>query len=269
MQLSVLSLFIGLATQASALCSRTELQEITDAYIKAQVAGQPNLLPLADSISYFENDTLKDIAMGILVEPVTIDFNRSLYDTTQCATYTEVTAATNDHPYVISTRMLLTEGKISKIESAISDDGDWIFNATSFLSWTKRENWDPIPENKRDSRSVIKAAGDAYLDSWTNGSVKVPYGTPCARLEGGIYTGERNLTTNSCTMPVFPINFTITNRRYVIDPELGGLAIFNDFPFIDTTKPEGTPSTNFFRIEGGKIRYIHENTVCTAYNCGR
>ena len=51
--------------------------------------------------------------------------------------------------------------------------------------------------------------------------------------------------------------------------EIGGLDIFNDFPFIDAGKPDGTPSTNFIRVEGGKLRYIHENTVCTTKNCGR
>lgn len=55
----------------------------------------------------------------------------------------------------------------------------------------------------------------------------------------------------------------------MIDEEVGGLDIFNDFPFIDAAKPDGTSSTNFFRVEGGKIRYIHETTICTNRNCGR
>jgi hypothetical protein len=152
----------------------------------------------------------------------------------------------------------------------VADDGDWIFNATAHLTWAKQEKWDPIPEEKRDSRAVIKAAGDAYLDSWKNGSVTVPYGTPCARLEGGAYTGEKNPSTNSCKMPEFPKPFAgISNRRYVIDEELGAVDIFNDFPFIDKTRPNGTSSTNMIRVEGGKIRYIHENTVCATRNCGR
>jgi hypothetical protein len=61
-------------------------------------------------------------------------------------------------------------------------------------------------------------------------------------------------------MPQFPSPFNITNRRYVIDEELGGVDIFNNFPFIDKTKPNGTPSTNLIRVEGGMIRYIHEVT---------
>lgn len=225
---------------------------------------------LASNASYAENDVLMDIAKGVLTQPITVDFNRSLHDTTQCATFTELSAATNKHPYVIHTRMMFSsDNEIASIQSVVTDAGDWAFNATGHLYWNKKENWDPIPEAKRDTRAVIQAAGDAYLDSWGDGTVKVPYGTPCARLEGGAYTGGNSPSANTCKMPEFPKPFKITNRRYIIDEEVGGLDIFNDFPFIDTTKPDGTPSTNFIRVEGGMIRYIHEVTVCATRNCGR
>jgi hypothetical protein len=261
--------FVGLALRASAACTRAMLQSATTAYIKAQTVGQLSGLPLANDVNYLENDVILDIKKGVLSQPIVIDLNRTLLDTTECASFVELTAARSPHPYVIHTRMVFTEEKISTLQSVVSDDGDWLFNATAHLRWNSIESWDPIPADKRDSREVLKAAGDAYLDSWTNGTVKVPYGTPCQRLEGGLYTGDKNLTTNTCTMPLFPEFFTITNRRYVIDEEVGGIDIFNNFPFIDTTTPDRTPSTNFFRVEGGKIRYIHEVTVCSARNCGR
>lgn len=224
---------------------------------------------MASNVSYVENDTPMDINKGVLAQSITIDFNRSLYDTTQCMTFTELSAATNKHPYVIHTRMAFTDEKITAIQSVVTDDGDWAFNATGELYWNKQEMWDTIPEAKRDTRAVIQAAGDAYLDSWGDGTVKVPYGAPCARLEGGSYTGTLTTSTNTCKMPQFPQPFKITNRRYVIDEEVGGLDIFNNFPFIEKTKPDGTPSTNFIRVQGGLIRYIHEVTVCATRNCGR
>lgn len=72
-------------------------------------------------------------------------------------------------------------------------------------------------------------------------------------------------------MPLFPPEFTgIKNRRFVVDEVLGGVAAFVDFPFLDLGRPEGTSSLNFFRVEGdGKIRWIHESTVCSVKNCGR
>jgi hypothetical protein len=116
---------------------------------------------------------------------------------------------------------------------------------------------------------VIKAAGDAYLDSWGDSTVKAPYGVPCARLEGGSYTGTATGTTNTCKMPQFPGTFHAGNRRYVVDEALSGVDIFIDFLFIDKAKPNETPSTNLIRVEGGMIRYIHEVTVYSEKNCGR
>ncbi|KAG9236592.1 hypothetical protein BJ875DRAFT_419861 [Amylocarpus encephaloides] len=260
---------VALASQASAACSRAMLEEATAAYIKAQTDGLPNMAALTAGATYAENDTPMEIQKGVLSQSIPIDFSRSLHDTTECATFTEISSSTGKHPYVIHTRMLFTDDKISSIQSVVSDDGDWLFNATKHLKWNSQENWGVIPAAKRDAREVIKAAGDAYLDSWGDGTVVVPYGTPCARLEGGEYTGASKPMINTCTMPLFPLPFKITNRRYVIDEDVGGLDIFNDFPFIDTTQPNGTSSTNFMRVEGGMLRYIHEVTVCATKNCGR
>ncbi|KAJ4304857.1 hypothetical protein N0V90_000385 [Kalmusia sp. IMI 367209] len=262
---------LALTSSAQAACPRSALQDATAALVKAQTAGTPSTLPLSPNATYIENDASVPLAKGVLSQPVKIDLDRSLHDTTQCATFTELIAATNGHPYVIMTRLLFAPdaSAITSVQSVIADAGDWLFNATGSLTWSKKETWDAIPEAKRDTRDVIKAAGDAYLDSWGDGKVKVPYGTPCARLEGGAYTGDRQPTTNTCKMPEFPKPFSAGNRRYVIDEEVGGVDIFNDFPFIDKAKPNGTASTNFIRVEGGMIRYIHEVTICTQKNCGR
>lgn len=270
MILPTLLAIFGLAVQASAACDRSMLQKIATNYVQAQTAGNTGLLPLASNFSYIENEVATNTTKGLLSQAITIDLSRSLFDTTECSTFTEITAATNKHQYVIDTRILVSGDSITSIQSVIADSGDWIFNATSHLKWSKSEKWDPIPKDKQDTRALIKSAGDAYLDSWADGTVKAPYGTPCARLEGGSYTGDKNSTANTCFMPEFPKPFAgALNRRYVIDEEMGAMGILNNFPFIDKTRPDGTPSTNMFRVEGGKIRYIHETTVCATKNCGR
>ena len=198
-----------------------------------------------------------------------IDFNFSIYDTTLCASYSEVVATTG-HAYVIGTRLEFnsSDAKITKIESVVLDQGDWLFNVTGSLVYNQRETaaggWAPIPADKRDSREVIKAAGDAYVNAWGDSSVKPPFATQCARLEGGFYI------TSNCLLN-FPPPFNVTNKRYTIDEELGAIDIFHNFPFLDASLPRhpGTQTNNLIRVEGGKIRYIHENTVCQAKNCGR
>jgi hypothetical protein len=268
--INAILLGLSLAAGALAACTRAALEDITAAYVKAQTAGQPSLLSLASNASYAENDVSMDIAKGVLSQAITVDFSRSLHDSTECATFTEITAATSKHPYVIHTRILVDDTKITAMESVVTDNGDWAFNATGHLYWTKKETWDPIPEAKRDSRATIKAAGDAYLDQWANSTLPVPLGTPCARLEGGSYTGGQNPTANTCKMPAFPQALKAGHRRYVIDEELGAMDMFNGFPWLERTKPDADmPSSNLIRVEGGMIRYIHEVTVCATPRCGR
>jgi hypothetical protein len=262
----------GSMASARPECSRKTLQGVADAYVKAQTTGDAKKLPLASKASYAENDKPMDVAKGVLAGPLKVDFTRSLYDEKQCIAFTELVASTDPHPYVILTRMEAGKnGKVSKVESIVTDAGDWVFGADKYLGFTKVENWSEIPKDKRDSREVIQAAADAYLNNWGNPDLPVPHGTPCARLEGGMYTGTRNPAAQSCTMGAFPQKLKVGNRRYVIDETMGAVVIFHNFPWLDGGIPvdPGTPAGQMFRVEGGKNRYIHEVTVCTSPGCGR
>jgi hypothetical protein len=264
---------VAFTANASAECSRKTLQKLTDTYVKAQSAGDATKLPLAKDASYAENDNAMDVGKGVMAGALKVDFTRSFYDTKQCAAFTELVAATDPHPYVILTRMEATKnGKVSKIESVVTDEGDWLFGATQYLGFTRDEKWGEIPKDKRDTREVIQAAADAYLNNWGNPELEVPHGTPCARLEGRIYTGTRNPEGNTCRMGAFPQKLNVSHRRYVIDESVGAVVIFHNFPWLDAglgPDSPGTPSGQMFRVEGGKNRYIHEVTVCTTPGCGR
>ena len=263
---------LALAPHANAQCTRETLQRLADTYIKAQTAGSATMLPLAAGASYAENDKATDVAKGVLAGPLKIDFTRSLHDTTQCATFIELVAATDPHPYVIHTRMEANaKGQVSKMESVVTDEGDWVFGAAEHLATTRSEKWDEIPADKRDTRAAIQAAADAYINNWGNPELPVPHGTPCSRLEGRMNTATRNPEGQTCTMPAFPQRLNVTNRRYVIDENFGAVVIFHNFPWLDAGIPTdpGTPASQMFRVEGGKNRYIHEVTACTTPGCGR
>ena len=269
---AIVAVGMAFATSARAECSRAMLQGLADAYVKAQTDGKASLLPLAGGASYAENDQPMNIGAGVLAGALKVDFTRSFLDTTQCATFTELVAATDPHPYVIHTRIEATQdGKVSKMESVVTDAGDWVFGAAEHLAVTQSEKWDEIPADKRDTRAVIQAAADAYLDNWGNPDLAVPHGTPCARLEGRMNTGSRNPSGNTCDMGAFPEKLTVGHRRYVIDETFGAVIIFHNFPWLDAGLPKdpGTPASQMFRVEGGKNRYIHEATVCTTPQCGR
>jgi len=145
---------MAFAANASAACERATLKKLTDTYVKAQTDGKDAAVPLASGASYAENDKPMDIGKGVLAAPMKIDFTRSFHDTTLCATFTEITAATQAHPYVIHTRMEATDdGKVKKMESVVTDDGDWVFGAAEHLAITKDENWSEIPAARRDTRA--------------------------------------------------------------------------------------------------------------------
>jgi hypothetical protein len=263
---------VAFAANASAQCSRETLQKLADTYVKAQTAGNAGMVPMEKSASYAENDKAMDVTKGVLAGPLKVDFTRSFYDTTQCATFTELEGASDPNPYVIHTRMEATrDGKVSKIESVVTHAGDWSFGAAEHLAVTRVEKWDEIPQNKRDTRAAIQAAADAYLNNWGDPTLPVPHGTPCSRLEGRTSTAARNPEGQACTMGAFPQKLNVTHRRYVIDETIGAVSIFHNFPWIDAGIPTdpGTPASQTFRVEGGKNRYIHEVTVCTTPNCGR
>ncbi|KAF2837015.1 hypothetical protein M501DRAFT_996160 [Patellaria atrata CBS 101060] len=165
--------------------------------------------------------------------------------------------------------MLLTNGVVTTIESVVSDQGDWLFNATGYLYWNSFERWNPIPEGMRDTREVIQHAGDAYFERFHNASVDVPFGTPCARLEGGAYTSRTgNITTNTCNLGI-PTNITVTNKRYIVDEAMGVVVMFLGFPGLDRSQGQTPmPDSHMFRVEGGEIRYIHTISSCVNAGCG-
>ncbi|MFO1503544.1 MAG: hypothetical protein U1F39_06980 [Steroidobacteraceae bacterium] len=264
---------MAFSANASADCSRKTLQTLADAYVSAQTSGDASKLRFAKGATYGENDKPMDPKQGVLSGPLKIDFTRSFLDTRQCATFTEVVAATDPHPYVIHTRIEATKNgkQVQKMESVVTDAGDWVFGAAEHLAVTKTEKWDEIPKDKRDTREAIQAAADAYLNNWGDPALPVPHGTPCSRLEGRISTAAKDPAGQQCTMGAFPQKLNVTNRRYVIDETLGAVDIFHSFPWLDAGIPKdpGTQASQMFRVEGGKNRYIHEVTVCTTQGCGR
>ncbi|KAF1849082.1 uncharacterized protein K460DRAFT_375801 [Cucurbitaria berberidis CBS 394.84] len=252
-------------------CTREHLQDVANQYIGMMATGQHDRFEnLAYTMVYVENNKTLSILNGTPAFGMTIDTNRSLYDTTQCKTFTEIIVTDPLHPYVIHTQMTLdNEGNVQLIDSLVTDKGDWAFNATGYRYWNSQEKWDPIPETERISREAIKAAGDAYADRCNDVTVQVPFGTPCARLEGGAYTGRGNLSANTCNIGGLPEHIPMLSRRYVIDEVMGVVDIFLGFTGLDRTRPkEGTPDSHLFRVEQGKIRYIHTVSACFVDGCG-
>lgn len=256
---------LGLATPAAAqfggTCDRDMLQQVADKYIEAQTKGQPLILPMGNWMVYSENFELSSMSTGLLSKPLKIDHYLALLDATQCKVFVEAIVTDEAHPVVFATQFSVRGGNASNVSVIISEEGDWLFDADATYEYARRENWDVIPEERRNTREELIAAADAYLDLFKDKSVEVPWGTPCARLEGGIYTA-RGTPEDSCNVGV-PDNVELVDREYVVDEALGAVDVFLKFG------ENQRPDSHLFRIEDGKIRYIHTITNCGGQeNCG-
>jgi len=256
------------APMAAFVCNQTALTAAADAYVASQTSGKLDPLQpfLSSNWTYQENNKVPDVKKGVLSKALKIDHRRTNLDTTSCATYTEIIITDSANPYVIGTQLHHgPDSKVILIDSIASTTNSWIFNASATLQHVLQEKWDPIPESKRDSRAVIQAAGDAYMDMWNNATADkaVPWGTPCTRLEGSAYTGSGK-PDDSCK-PGIPSNHNQapnTHRRYVVDEAMGSVSIFCVWEHMMMAA-----DSHEFRLEGGKLRYVHTMTVCGGQPC--
>ena len=240
-------------------CSREGLQRAVDLYIAAQSKGDTSALPLPPGVGYVENMAPVNINNGVIKTAMTIDHHRSLLDPSSCQTFTEVIVTNKEKPYVLGTRLRVNRDKIAEIEILWTTTGYWLFNADNYLKYSSSENWGPIPADKRDTRNTLVAAANAYLDAFLEGQKDlVPWGYPCVRVEGGMYTGKGS-PTDSCDVGV-PSGVNIANRRFIVDETIGSVVVYCTFGAGSAAGGSGAPDTHLFRVEGGKLRYVHTLT---------
>ncbi|MEJ0038141.1 MAG: hypothetical protein WDO68_19020 [Gammaproteobacteria bacterium] len=253
------ALLIPALGHAEVSCTRGGLQQAVDLYIAAQTKGDLSGLPLATNVGYWENIAPADIKQGFIKKPLKIDHHRSILDADSCQTFTEIIVTDKTGPYVLGTRLRVNHDKIVEVETLWTTTGYWLFNADAYLKYSSNEKWDPIPAEKRDSRGKLVAAANAYLDAFLEKKIDlVPWGFPCVRIEGGAYTGKDS-ASDSCEVGV-PGGVNIANRHFVVDEVLGTVQVFCTFGAGGPNGGSGAPDSHMFRVENGKLRYVHTLT---------
>jgi hypothetical protein len=243
-------------------CTRAALQAAVDSFIEAQKAGNISRASLAPQVKYIEN--MKEIKkeQGLWNTRLPIAFHRSILDVDSCRTFTEAIVAEGDTPVVFGARLKVKDGKIAEIDSLVTRKSDWLFNADDYLKYSKAENWRVLNAPERIDRESLIKAGNAYFDRFSDHAVNVPFGTPCARLEGGMYTTKDfNDPKATCDIgfPEGKDKLSILERNYVVDVDMGTVNIFCRFG-----NPPGAPDSHTFRLVNGKIRYVHTLTLIPA-----
>lgn len=237
-------------------CTRAELKTLTDAYVTAQRSGSLAGLPLDEKAHYLEN--MKDVekSAGLWNNKLTIDNAMSFHDEMRCKTFTEI-IVTGPVAYVIGTRLYVHAGKIIRVDSLVTRKGDWLFSANAYLKYTKQEDWGDLFKYQKTAPAEMIRGANAYLDAFSDKFTDVPWGTPCARLEGGAYTNRTNDPHASCEVGIPAGVLYIVNRDYLIDTEKGVINIFCRFGNSQT----GTPDSHVFRYIDGKIRLAHTLSI--------
>ncbi len=249
----------SMPAQAQGACDREMLQGIADDWVSAIEQGTMMTMDLGEWVEYNENFKLGSLG-GFLDKPREVDWHLALLDTTTCQVFVESVMLDEERPIVAATQLSNGFFGVGPFDNIVTDEGDWLFDAEATYEYARREDWSDIPEGERATREELIAAADAYLDLFNDPTVEVPWGEPCARLEGGVYTG-RGEPTDSCNVGV-PEGVELKNRRYVVDEVKGAVNVL--LAFGENSRPD----SHTFRVEDGKLRYIHTVTQCEEENCG-
>ncbi|KAK0620098.1 hypothetical protein B0T14DRAFT_223993 [Immersiella caudata] len=249
---------LAVAAVASAECTREGLLAAANSYVAAITAGKLDGLKLSSTnFTYMENNKKADLAKsGVLAQPLKIDLTRSTADVISCASYTLIVSTSGTKPYILATQLRHPGDDtttITLVDTIAATTGSLFFNAAKTLGHLKAQNWGPIPEAERPSRELLKKYGDAYLDMWTDKDAagSIQWGADCERVEGSQFT-------KPCGVQLPRGGSTKPNgmRRYVIDETVGSVDILCSFDSIGNY-----PDSHEFRLEGGKVKYVHTVTV--------
>jgi len=238
-------------------CTRQSLQTAVDGYLAAQKAGDRTRMVFADKVKYLENMSEVAADKGMWNTALPIAFSRSFLDQDRCRTFSEVIVTGGGHPYVIGTRLSVDDGKVTGIDSLVSDKGDWLFNANAYLKYSSKEDWTASKAGAHASMQELINAANSYLDQFSDKLVKTPWGRPCARLEGGAYTNRNGDPNPTCEVGIPPGVLYIVNRDYVVDEQQGVINVFCRFGNSTT----GMPDSHTFRLVNGKLANVHTISI--------
>ncbi|MDR1829206.1 MAG: hypothetical protein LBQ76_00375 [Candidatus Fibromonas sp.] len=250
-------------------CSRAGLTAAVDSYLAALEAGDHTLMTLTSAAKYSEYDnaskqdyrtgsvtpTVSKFGEGLWKKPRIVNFHRNLIDVADCATFTEViinkdSKNANDPPYVIGVRLDVSGSQISEVRVLATSTEDWAFTATGYYNYSTKEDWSELPVSQHLTREQLKNDAEAYFKYFRNKDVEVPWGTQCARLEGGAYTGDRPGAT--CNIGVPNLNMDLPTIWWLADVDYGMVVLFVYF---------GGADSHLFRILPTGYRYIHTLTA--------
>ena len=247
-----LAAIAGLALAAPAAaqgqCSRETLEDVAARYVKAQKDGSIFALPVGEWVDYRENYTIVSSGVGVISQPADFAWHVAVIDTVACRVFVQGVIL-KPKPYVVGTRLAWSFNGLGQIDSVVTQPGDAQFDAQVTHDFASKEDWGPLPADRRDTRETLMAAARAYLDA-LGGKGAAPFAPDCATLENGARREGCAPAQTAAQLADPEITIDETSGTVAIRGRLGRLR-----------GPDGPADSHVLRVEGGQIRYVHTVTA--------
>lgn len=285
------ALLLAPAAHSQAIrCQWASLRSATDVFIESQAAGTSSD-PIFSSpdLQYAQNGSPLTInsSESLLSTPFTVQHSHTLIDQDACASFTKLILV---HPEDAERRLLLgaqihfnmstTDARLTRVrrlDVVYVGEGDWkMENFTAAAARVEGEDWGALSRGAQDTPETLEAVAEAYLDflggaagdaagggNGTAGAAAVPWGRPCARLEGSVYTAGEESCAEGLSLPSEGGAEGITERTYVMDASVGSVSVVARDGSLG-----GAPTVLELRVLQGELRYVHQFTATEGVKAG-
>jgi hypothetical protein len=229
--LPLCGLLSAVSAQAAEHCSRESLNRLSDTYLAALSAHDPSRIAFARNVKMTENGQVVQLGAGLWQTAGTVSFQRKVLDSGRCGLLTQAVMQENGSAIIVATRLKLSKGKISEVETVIARpnvvDKDATQKQTYNLGGKSFElfgfspekveledgdHWKALlPMKERRSREELNAIADSYFTLFDVPTTSVPFAPYCNRFENGVET-----TDGVCPYAGAKGGLKVTSRRYPI-----------------------------------------------------
>lgn len=171
------------------ICERACLLQVADQYLTALAGRNAASLPLAADVRYTENGQVLALTDGLWATASEVGPYRQVFaDSRGDEMGLYASLRENGHQVLLATRLKLSGGRISEIETVVSRPANESPAIARLESEGSKPWWDElVPEGERLSREdLITAAGKYFIALEKNdGKGEYPFTADCYRFENG------------------------------------------------------------------------------------
>ncbi|KXX82520.1 hypothetical protein MMYC01_201230 [Madurella mycetomatis] len=264
-------------------CQWASLRSATDVFIESQAAGASSD-PIFSSLDLQYTQNGKPLTINssesLLSTPFTVQHSHTLIDQDTCASFTKLILVHSENAEErlllgaqIHFNMSTTDARLTRVhrlDVVYVGEGDWkMENFTAAAAHVEGEDWGALSRGAQDTRETLEAVAEAYLDLLGGivgdaaGAAVVPWGRPCARLEGSVYTAGEESCVEGLSLPLEGGAEGITERKYVMDASVGSVSVVARDGSLG-----GAPTVLELRVLQGELRYVHQFTATEGVKAG-